>query len=114
MGVYIKGFDFPKACWFCDFCRAYNEPNHGYFCCALNADLDKTTEIIQTQRDKHCPLVELPSHGRLGDLDELHKEAVRRSEKTGTDDSWYNCADRVISAFDIENAPTIIPAEEGE
>lgn len=59
-------------------------------------------------------LVPVPPHGRLGDLDELHKEAVRRSEKAGTYDSWYNCTDRVISAFDIENAPTVIEAEEGE
>lgn len=49
-------------------------------------------------------------HGRLGDLDELHKEAVRRSEKAGTHDIWYNCADRVICALDIKNAPTIIQA----
>ena len=54
----------------------------------------------------------IPPHGRLGDMDELHKEAVRRSEKAGTYDSWYNCTDRVISAFDIERAKTIIPAEE--
>lgn len=53
-------------------------------------------------------------HGRLGDLDELHKEAVRRAEKTGAYDSWYNCADRVISAFDIKNAPTVIQASEEE
>ena len=58
--------------------------------------------------------VPVPPHRRLGDLDELHKEAVRRSEKAGTYDSWYNRTDRVISAFDIEAAPTIIPAEEGE
>ena len=58
--------------------------------------------------------ISIPPHGRLGDLDELHKEAVRRSEKAGTYDSWYNCADRVISAFDIENAPTVIPASEEE
>lgn len=66
-------------------------------------------------KDKHGIAVPVPEpHGRLGDLDELHKEAVRRSEKAGTYDSWYNCADRVISAFDIANARTIIPASEEE
>lgn len=58
--------------------------------------------------------VPVQPHGRLGDLDELHKEAVRRSEKAGTYDSWYNCTDRVISAFDIANSPTVIPAESEE
>lgn len=61
----------------------------------------------------HWIAEELPPHGRLGDLDELHKEAVRRSVKAGTHDIWYNCADRVICALDIKNAPTIIPADEG-
>ena len=67
-------------------------------------------------KDEIFPIIHIHEpHGRLGDLDELHKKAVRRSEKAGTYDSWYNCADRVISAFDIGNAPTVIPAsEEGE
>jgi len=61
---------------------------------------------------KELQAIPVPPHGRLGDLDELHKEAVRRSEKAGTHDIWYNCVDRVISAFDIDRAPTIIPASE--
>lgn len=121
MGVYIKGFDFPKACWFCDFCRAYNDPNHGYFCCALNADLDKTTEIIQTQRDKHCPLVEVKPHGRLIDADALsdaielidwyhqnkNKDMVEGAN-SDEEQAWYREQD-IYAA--IEDAPTIIEAE---
>ena len=55
--------------------------------------------------------VSVPPHGRLGDLDELFKEAFKRSEKR---EGYYNCLDAVISAYDIENAPTIIPASGGE
>lgn len=63
----------------------------------------------------HWIAEELPPHGRLGDLDRLHEEAIRRSEKAwGYDSCWYNSNDRVISAFDIKNAPTIIPAEPEE
>lgn len=98
MGVYIN-MEMPTSCAFCRFSGAY---------CYAKGDEDAHSTLP-------CPLIPIQPHGRLGDLDELHKEAVRRSEKAGTYDSWYNCMDRVISAFDIEKAPTIIPAsEEGE
>ncbi len=99
MSVLIKGMEMPK---------------------------DGTYSIVHIYSDGHVSMpcwgkgmqivsgitaVPVPPHGRLGDLDELHKEAVRRSEKARTYDSWYNCTDRVISAFDIEDAPTIIEAE---
>lgn len=114
MGVYIKGFDFPKACWFCDFCRAYNEPNHGYFCCALDADLDKTTEIIQTERDKHCPLVEVKPHGRLIDADAFEKDCRKRFCHECDNYNGVKCHacwvdDMLGEVFD---APTIIESEE--
>ena len=75
----------------------------------VRIDGDGQPMIFQNEEIKNCA-IPIPPHGRLGDLDELHKEAVRRSEKARTYDSWYNCTDRVISAFDIESAPTIIPA----
>ena len=71
-----------------------------------------TTARNDYQKYEAVPVPE--PHGRLGDLDELHKEAVRRSVKAGTHDIWYNCADRVICALDIGNAPTIIPADLAE
>lgn len=110
MGVYIKGFDFPKACWFCDFCRAYNEPNHGYFCCALDADLDKTTEIIQTQRDKHCPLVEVKPHGRLIDADALHIQLIDKELDQLQPWTLFDDCREVVQM--IDDAPTIIESEE--
>ena len=98
MSIYISGIEMPS---------------HGSITLTIRAD-----GFVQQQKEKpdYEPpnigeAIEVPSHGRLGDLDELRKEAVRRSEKAGPYDSWYNCIDRVISAFDIECAPTIIPAE---
>jgi hypothetical protein len=58
-----------------------------------------------------CPLVPVPPHGRLGDLDALKVKAIERSEKCGV---CVNVLDKVITAYDIDTAPTIIPAEEGE
>lgn len=57
--------------------------------------------------DEWLTAIEVPPHGRLIDADELHKKAFQRAEKIG---DYYNCMDFVISAFDIENAQTIIPS----
>ena len=109
MGIYIPGMELPTCCETCIL-------DHKFFkWLGCNKHVTGDT-IADGQRSPACPLIEVPEpHGRLGDLDELHKEAVRRSEKAGTYGSWYNCTDRVISAFDIKNAPTVIHAsEEGE
>jgi uncharacterized protein (DUF2237 family) len=118
MGVYIKGMEMSVTCCHCPL-MGYDSDiewvdggreTQGAYICVITHEL-----IDNTKSEDHCPLVPIPEpHGRLGDLDELHKEAVRRSEKAGTYDSWYNCTARVISAFDIENAPTIIHASEKE
>ena len=101
-GIYIKGMEMPTAC---GKCKIKN---------AIKCNRWELVRSVLLDRHRDCPLVPVPPHGRLGDLDELHKEAVRRSEKAGTHDIWYNCADRVICALDIKNAPTIIPAEPEE
>ena len=108
MEVYIKGMAMPKDGFITITVTSdgrvlgNSKKENGKFEYLGNEDIAKAVSVPEP-------------HGRLGDLDELHKEAVRRSEKAGTYDSWYNCTARVISAFDIENTPTIIHAsEEGE
>lgn len=104
MGIYIPGIETPKG--------------HSYVTITIWPSGTASYGLFDREENicdfKSIKAVPVPEHGRLGDLDELHKEAVRRSEKAGTYDIWYNCTDRVICALDIKNAPTIIPAEEGE
>lgn len=57
------------------------------------------------------PLVPVPPHGRLIDADALKAKAIERSEKCGM---CVNVLDKVITAYDIETAPTIIPADPAE
>lgn len=111
MSILIKGMEMPTRCAECRLSTVHSFNDRPL--CDVLVEYMSYGEW-EAKRLDNCPLVPVPPHGRLGDLDELHKEAVGRSEKAGTYDSWYNCTDRVISAFDIENAPTIIPAEEGE
>lgn len=95
MGVYIKGMEMP--------CEEA-EP--------LRIELyaDGTVLVIKEQDDFYeFKAVPVPPHGRLGDLDALKTKAIELSEKRGVS---VNVLDKVITAFDIETAPTVIPAEE--
>ena len=104
MGVYIKDMEMPKSCFECLFML------HRCFC-LVNPKIEFTDEEYSELKGRYigCPLVDVPPHGRLGDLDALKKKALIRSERRGR---LVNVTDMVISAYDIETAPTIIEAEE--
>ena len=55
------------------------------------------------KRHKHCPLIEIPPHGRLIDADAFEKHI---KEDWNGYDHWI--------AVEVENRPTVIEAEEGE
>ena len=86
MSVLIKGMEMPTCCAGCCLDR---------FC--------KHWDIVP-YRHEDCPLVPVPKHGRLID------------EKDIVPKDGYIIADGMacIPVKDIINAPTIIPAEEGE
>ena len=96
MSIIIKGMEMPKNCYNCWL---------GHKCQKYEALL---WNEIDKERKPDCPLVPVPPHGRLGDLDALKAKAIERSEKCG---EMVNVLDKVITAYDISTAPTIIPAE---
>lgn len=55
MGVYIKGFEMPKACGWCPMCADIH--NIEYYCNALDNALD--IDDIFKDRPDFCPLVEV-------------------------------------------------------
>jgi hypothetical protein len=69
MAVLIKGMQLPKSCYDCDFCRVYDEPNHGYFCIPLFADLHRSN--FTKERIDVCPLVEVPENALIVDRHKL-------------------------------------------
>lgn len=91
MGVYIKGMAMPKVCAECFMDPPCRESFH------VN---------IWKERHPGCPLIEIPPHGRLGDLDEL-KSKFRHSEgDDDVDSAWISAVRRIIT-----QAETIIEAE---
>ena len=103
MGVYIKGMEMPEHCGVCRFavdgwCYAYGKPN-------IDA-------LANDGRSNFCPLVPVPPHGDLIDQDEYRDEFMNGVYALCSDDSDNYRANAIIDLFD--EAPTIIPAEEGE
>lgn len=103
MGVYIKGMRMPPRCGRCDLC--IQEFDNGTFdhyeCCITAAIIDNLGEKMDD-----CPLVPVPPHGRLGDLDRL-------ADSFEPSDFWNSDAgDNCFAAIHIvHSAPTIIEAE---
>ena len=109
MGVYIN-MEMPKDCTECWFRKT---ARHEYLSdCQICPFSGKTTPY--TKREDDCPLVPVPPHGRLGDLDELYTHL----------NEWYLTNNPVFTKEEalyiramllgIVEAPTIIPASKEE
>ena len=122
MGVYIRGMEMPRSCRQCSlYLQSMDSERNVYENCAVTA---KSYNWGLTTRPSDCPLVPVPPHGDLIERDALMKEfekAQRTMEQHGREYScsfmsssqeisteWYCVEDM------LDNAPTIIPAEEGE
>lgn len=112
MGIYVKGIEMPQICEVCPVCH-YMERG------TITACGCKATMMIRpidcNSKPYWCPLVEVPPHGRLGDLDKLEKMFA------DIDSAPYSCFDGAEPFYSAEDAaqiirlaPTVIPAEEGE
>ena len=114
MGVYIKGMEMPKSCWDCEVGGAKQMDNATCpFCSMEYWEQDNYRDKIADG----CPLVPVPPHGRLIDVDaliarhefEAHHHTVCDEFDKGRLAGW-NDVIRAIRGY----VPTIIEAEEGE
>ena len=102
MGVYIKDMEMPTSCWDCPL-------NYDSIDCMV-ADIALREKgggdlLYEHERASQCPLVHVPLHGRCIDADAL----LKGCERVATE---YATREYAFSQSAIENAPTIIPAEE--
>jgi len=118
MSVLIKGMEMPETCDGCPF-HHYHSVGE-YVCEATPMFYPWNLANTKGARKEWCPLVELPPHGRLIDADAL-KAAICEALKNALDDDSVNIFGAVLAEFvaqgftdEIENAPTIIPAEEAD
>ena len=89
MSILIKGMEMPPNCCQCPVNMEVCKRGYEY--------LLAHPELYDKRADD-CPIVEIPPHGRLGDLDALYEQC--------DDPHWC------VWRSEIEDAPTIIEAEE--
>lgn len=118
MSVLIRGMYMPKCCNDCELCD-------GGICLVLSTGSNFAfNPWPERGRVEDCPLIEVPPHGDLIDRDAL-TDAMERTDwyhqaknkemahgaNSNEHQAWYKEQDIYTT---ISNAPTIIPAEEGE
>lgn len=106
----IKGMKMPTGC---AFCKIKKRNGKQMICPLLNEEWDISDLMSLDHRLENCPLIEVPPHGRLGDLDKLEKMFA------DIDSAPYSCFDGEEPFYSAEDAahiirlaPTIIPASE--
>ena len=122
MSILIKGMEMPKNCYECKFALARFDPlptqsfKRHEFKCVLTEKA-----LTATKRNKACPLIEIPPHGRLIDADALMREFEKAQNTMKQHGQEYSCSflstSQEISTEwycveDIlDNAPTVIETE---
>ena len=96
-GIYIKGMEMPTSCGKCGWYNFIEEV------CRANRCEIPATDNVYLSRHKDCPIIPVPPHGRLGDLDKL--VAAYDAEHVGPPGRARGL---------MMEAPTVIPAEEGK
>ena len=102
MSVIVKNMEMPKNCKECkmwSICECLNDFEDFESICYAVEDGDLV-------RDKNCPLIELPPHGRLIDVDKIEYE------KLYIDDVGKSY--EMVGKDDIDELPTVIEAEGSE
>lgn len=100
-GIYIPGMEMPTSCGDCKAFVCYRQwaGDVGDCFCGITK-----SDVKVGVRNADCPLISVPPHGDLIDRDALPWE--NQGLMLTDPDEWG------LKAWDIEHAPTIIPASE--
>ena len=126
MGVYIKGMEMPKNCFDCP-CY-HHKVDDGYYdyeiCGASGTVFNDGYSSVTVHKDHivpfkerldNCPLVPVPPHGRLIDADARVNVQMYNDEFEDFQTVNMSIDDLLDSSWiELEDDPTIIPAEESE
>lgn len=102
MSILIRGMEMPNVCAYC-------------FIDSSECNLHSSVNIWR-ERHPSCQLIELPPHGRLGDLDALYAEISNGNKAynciEGYDGEYQNITNVDDCLEAIKYADTVIEAEE--
>ena len=87
MSMLIIGVNPPKSCYACSW---YNK---------VECPVNDGRYYYRAQRHPSCPLIELPPHGRLADLDKMIND-------------FWDCDSMIIGNYELEKIETVIEGSE--
>lgn len=103
MSVIVKGMEMPPSCYLCGL------TDTSFIHCEAFSPTKLLEDDCEERRPDWCPLIELPSHGRLIDADYL-KEHLYQCEINGR--PLHRMFTEIDELFDvIDNVPTVLEAE---
>ena len=102
-GIYIKGMEMPYDCPVCPLSH-WNAVGN-FTGCEIKKRFFSPAEMLESGRPSFCPLVPVPDHGRLIDADALDADLEKQDMTTG---EWDTIG---FSISEIDNAPSVIPAD---
>ena len=109
MSVLIRGMEMPKSCWRCLLSQLYDKPREMLVCKITHE------EVLRHKIDGNCPLFPVPPHGRLIDADARVNVQMYNDEFEDFQTVNMSIDDLLDSSWiELEDDPTIIPAEESE
>ena len=120
MSVIVKGMEMPKSCFGCHLFKLDDRDlwciaNHYAGCCRVLSKYIDENKFVN-ERHPDCPLIEVPPHGRLGDLDALYGEISNGNKAyngiEGYDGKYPNIGNVDDCLDAIKYADTVIEAEE--
>ena len=100
--VLIKGMEMPEGCYYCPV--LIGKANCTCAITGTKIRIEKVREEMEDERLPDCPLVELPEHGRLGDLDKMRSDFEVVSKD-------YPEVWKLVSGI-IDRTPTVVEATE--
>ena len=103
--VLIRGMEMPKSCLEC---RLFNDP----WCMAKKIDQWRTAYYRpeKGEKQKDCPLIEVPEHGRLIDASELVTVQLYDEEHEEWPQVAMTIDDLLCQGWVEAEAKTVIPA----
>lgn len=109
MDILIRGVEMPKSC---DHCWALDDYGD-YPRCRITEEQRGYNFHVREKRMDSCPLVPVPPHGRLADVDKLRElyEEWENDKEAGIDIDKCHVPIPVIRQ-NIDDAPTVIEASE--
>ena len=110
MSVLIRGMEMPDNCYVCPF-MFHQRRAPEVWCTAIENHWLDLRKVLSCDRHNNCPLISVPEHGRLIDADALYEDCAldHNYEVAAT----TTCINEYMQ-IKIDDAPTIIQAEEGE